>query len=106
MEVTILGHAYPIRITGGRRERDRIRKAVSLLNERLDDLAEKTGEVDGQHLAVMAALALASDLFEAAEGLDHERADEASFRDNVRQRTRRLLELVNEELEARVSAAS
>lgn len=102
----VLGHRYPIRAKNGAREEARVREAAALLSERIAEIEASTGEMQAQHLAVMAALALADELIESRQ--DHRRAmaDDAVFRKILRDRSEGLLDLVEEELTARLEAAS
>ena len=100
----MLGHRYPVRSSGGPSDEARVVAAAQLLNDRIAELQGATGEVEGQHLAVMAALSLADDVIAARDDRDRDRADDSAFRQAVRDRSARLLELVEAELEARVRA--
>lgn len=102
----MLGHRYPVRAGGGTGDEARVVAAAQLLNERIAQIQGATGEVEGQHLAVMAALSLADDVMAAQDARDRDRADDSAFRQAVRDRSARLLELVEAELEARVAAAT
>jgi cell division protein ZapA len=104
LEVNVLGHRYPVRSSGGPSDEARVLAAAQLLNDRIAELQGATGEVEGQHLAVMAALSLADDVMAARDDRDRDRADDSAFRQTVRERSARLLELVEAELEARVRA--
>ena len=57
-------------------------------------------------LAVMAGLDVASELLSEREAHQRDLADEASFRQNVKERSDRLLNLVRAEIEERVTTAS
>ncbi len=105
IDVSVLGHRYPVRASGTAKERARISEAAQLLEDRIAAIAKSTGEVDRGHLAVMAALALADEVL--ALGTRHEtsRADDAAFRQVLRHRSERLLGLVEEEIDARLEAA-
>ncbi len=105
LEVNVLGHRYPVRSAGSPSDEARVVSAAQLLNDRIAEIQGATGEVEGQHLAVMAALSLADDVIAARSNRQRDRADDSAFRLAVRERSEKLLELVEAELEARVSAA-
>ncbi len=105
IDVSVLGHRYPVRASGTARERARILRAAELLDERISAIAEATGEIDRGHLAVMAALALADEVLRLEAQIETHRADDAAFRQVLRQRSERLLSLVEEEIDARLEAA-
>lgn len=104
LEVNVLGHRYPVRSAGGPSGEARVLSAAQLLNERIAEIQGATGEVEGQHLAVMAALSLADDVIAARTDRERDRADDSAFRAAVRERSAKLLDLVEEELAARVGA--
>jgi len=64
LDVRIQGKDY--RVTCPPEERDALQAAVSLLDERMEDVAEKTRST-GEKLAVMVALNLAHDLLAARQ---------------------------------------
>ncbi|MDF1566101.1 MAG: cell division protein ZapA [Deltaproteobacteria bacterium] len=105
IEVTVLGHRYPVRASGSARDRARVDEALTLLESHLDTIARATGEVDRGHLAVMAALALADEVLTLTAQRETSRADDAAFRQVLRQRSERLLGIVEEEIEARLEVA-
>lgn len=105
LEVTVLGHRYPVRSPGSAKDETRLHQAAQMLNERIAEIQGATGEVNGQHLAVMAALSLADEVLAETERRGRERADDDAFRRAVRERSEKLLALVHEELEARLQAA-
>ena len=100
MVVSILGERYPVRIEPTAAARTRLDRAAELVNRHIDRIRRATHEVEAQHLAVMAALALADELLEAQARLDETLADAAAFRTAVRARGERLLALVRRELDA------
>lgn len=95
-----MGHRYPVRI-GPQRDEARIREASQLLDDRIAEIQGRTGELNNLHLAVMAALSLADDVLAEREHRSRERSDEAAFRRTLRERSERLLSLVEAELVAR-----
>lgn len=105
IDISVLGHRYPVRASGSAKERARISEAAALLEARIEAIAKSTGEVDRGHLAVMAALALADEVLVLGSRNETARADDAAFRQVLRQRSERLLGLVEEEIEARLEAA-
>ncbi len=81
----------------------RVRQSAALLNERMEAIAAATKELSSLRVAVMAGLDIATELLAEREGRRHDEADDEAFRKSVRQRSQRLLELVEEELVERTS---
>jgi cell division protein ZapA (FtsZ GTPase activity inhibitor) len=101
VEVRVAGGLYPVQAPATHRAEARIREAARLVSERIDAIAEATGELSSHRLAVMASLDLATELLVAREEDERTRADDAAFRQAVRERAGRLLGLVRAELSER-----
>lgn len=105
LEVSVLGHRYPVR-AGGPTDEARAREVEDLLNARIEAIRQATGEISSLHLAVMAALSLADEALAVRDARARDRADDAAFRKTIRDRSERLLTLVDAELRARREATS
>ena len=96
-----MGDTYHVRTPPTVTAERRVADAAVLLSQRMESIGQNTKEISSLRLAVMAGLDLATELITLREKNECERADESAFRRAVRQRTDRLLELVDEELRAR-----
>ena len=60
VQVQIGGRSYTLR---GNRNPDAVRRLAGFVDERMNEIADRTGTADTTRLAILAALNIASDLF-------------------------------------------
>ncbi len=106
VKVNVLGETYSVRTLQTRSAERRVIEAARILSERMETIGAATKELSAARLSVMAGLDLACELLVEKEIRECERVDDAAFRDALRNRSSRLLALVENELSERSSAQS
>jgi cell division protein ZapA len=89
VRVEILGREYTVKSDEGE---ERVKNIAAYVNRKIKEVSESTQTVSTLNLAILAALNIANDYFEAVEG-------QKSFWQSVEARSGRLIEMINSKIE-------
>lgn len=89
VRVEILGREYTVKSDEGE---ERVKNIAAYVNGKIKEVSESSQTVSTLNLAILAALNIANDYFEAVEG-------QKSFWQSVEARSGRLIEMINSKIE-------
>ncbi len=85
LDLEVFGHRLTVNTDA---DPDRVRDVVSFVNYRLEAIQQSSRKVQTDHIALLAALNIAEELFEARDHV-------STLRKGVREKARRLLERID-----------